>query len=143
MTDISAAELAAQTLAMIDGPLALRIDVPWPPPLCWPNGRTLNHRAKAGQVKKLRGWAQMATWEAMNRQGKFWSDSQSIPVHIIVHAKAKGKLPDKDNCISAVKAALDGIAERIGVNDRWFAAPTVEFATPRDDRFVIIIGDRA
>lgn len=137
-----AAELAAQTLAMIDGPMTLRIDLPWPTPLLWPNGRTRSHQAKAREIKAYRNWSDLATLEAVQDQGKFWSDSRSIPVHIIVHAKALGKLPDKDNCIAAAKAALDGAAGRIGINDRWFAAPTVEFATPREGRFVIIIGDR-
>jgi hypothetical protein len=63
-----------------------------------------------------------------------------VRVHIVVHAKPKGPLPDRDNCVAAAKAYLDGIAQRLGVNDRHFATPTVEFAAPRDGRFVIEIG---
>ena len=63
-----------------------------------------------------------------------------IPVRLVVHPKPKGPKPDRDNCVAAAKAMLDGIADALKVNDRRFEAPSVTFATPRDGRFVVEIG---
>lgn len=122
----------------------IRVELPWPHKALWPNGRP-HHMAKAREVKKHRQWANTATLAAYGAFAEVLFDhlfDDPIPIHIIVHAKPKGPLPDKDGCVSASKAFLDGIADRLGINDRHFAAPTVEFATPRDGRFIIEIGAR-
>jgi len=118
----------------------LRIELPWPDKILWPNGSEGNRHAKARHAKNNRKWGYGAALFAMKQQGKFYSVAQRIPVKLIVHAKAKGPLPDKDNCVSAAKHLLDGISDAIGVNDRRFASPVVEFASPRDGRFVVELG---
>ena len=118
----------------------IQVDLPYPHIALWPNGRP--HRAeKARQVKKHRQWAHDATmadpgWRA-------FVPTESIPVHIIVSRKAAGVYPDKDNVVAAAKSLLDGIAQRLGVNDCLFAAPTVEFIAPITGRFLIQIGGAA
>lgn len=132
-------ELAAQVLTAMDGPRSLAVNIVWPAKILWPNGR--GHWAvKAKAVKKARQWAQVAAREALQAQGWPTVVTQPIPIKLIVYAMYKGPLPDRDGCISACKSALDGIADIIGINDRHFAAPTVEFATPRDGRIVVEIG---
>lgn len=121
----------------------IRVALPFPDKILWPNGRTRSHMAKARAVKRHRAWADIAALEAAQKGGIHADTQGPIPVLLIVHAKRMGPLPDKDNCVAAAKAYLDGIAQRLGVNDRCFAAPTVEFAAPRDGRFVIEIGDAA
>jgi hypothetical protein len=90
---------------------------------------------KAREAKKLRRDALFATKAASIRIG-----DSPIPVHIIVKPKRLGRLPDADNCVAAAKAALDGIADALGINDRHFAAPTVEISDERTGQFIITIG---
>jgi len=112
------------------------IVLPFPAPVLWPNGRTLNHKFKAAAFKKAREQAAWAAKAANVRVG-----NSPIPVHLIIKPKAKGPAPDADNCVSACKAYLDGIAAAIGINDRHFAAPTVEIDGERSGQFVICIGE--
>ena len=112
------------------------IVLPFPPKVLWPNGRTLNHKFKAAAFKKAREQAAWAAKAANVRVG-----DSPIPVHLIIKPKAKGPAPDADNCVSAAKAYFDGIASAIGINDRHFAAPTVEIDGERSGQFVICIGE--
>ncbi|WP_374412715.1 hypothetical protein [Novosphingobium colocasiae] len=121
----------------------IRIDLPYPHLALWPNGRA--HRSEvARQVKKHRAWAHDATmadpgWRAFapTLQGVALG---TVPVHLIVSRKAAGVYPDRDNTVAAAKSLLDGIAQRLGINDKLFAAPTVEFIAPITGRFLIQIG---
>lgn len=117
----------------------IRVDLPFPHKLLWPNGSRCTHRAVAGQKKAHRAWADLATVEAL-QGGSVDLAQRPIAIKIIVHAKPRGPLPDRDNCVAAAKSLIDGIAQRLGVNDIAFSAPTVEFSTPRDGRFVIEVG---
>jgi crossover junction endodeoxyribonuclease RusA len=112
------------------------IVLPFPARVLWPNGRTLNHKFKAAAFRKAREQAAWAAKAANVRVG-----DSPIPVHLIVKPKAKGPAPDADNCVSACKAYFDGIAAAIGINDRHFAAPTVEIDGERSGQFVICIGE--
>jgi len=112
------------------------IVLPFPPKVLWPNGRTLNHKFKAAAFKKAREQAAWAAKAANLRVG-----NSPIPVHLIVKPKAKGAAPDADNCVSACKAYFDGIAAAIGINDRHFAAPTVEIDGERSGQFIITVGE--
>lgn len=111
------------------------IDLPYPHKTLWPNGRG-HWRAVHRETQKHRQWAQFATLEAMDHHAVA---EGFVPtgITIRVHAKPTGPYPDKDNCIAACKAMLDGIADGLGVNDRDFPAPKVEFAKPREGRFVV------
>ncbi len=111
----------------------MTVDLPFPHKLLWPNGGRGNPRAVAGEVKKHKQWAFAATLEALGRVPGF--TPTSITIH--VHAKPKGPLPDKDNCIAAAKSSLDGIAAALKATDRHFPAPLVVFANERDGRFVV------
>ena len=108
------------------------IDLPYPAKALWPNGRARYH-AKARATNDHRDWAYLATMEAMGRAAGFVPTA----ITIYVHAKPKGPLPDKDNCIAAAKSSLDGIADALRVNDRSFPAPLVVFSPERDGRFVV------
>jgi crossover junction endodeoxyribonuclease RusA len=113
----------------------MKLDLPYPDKALWPNGRP-HHMAKARQVKKHREWA----WIAARADLSAFRACDPVPVRITVHGKPRGPLPDKDGVIGAAKSYLDGIADAIRVNDRTFAAPTVEFAADRTGRFVIEVG---
>lgn len=109
--------------------------LPYPHKALWPNGRA-HWAAKAREVKKHRQWAAFAAKAASLRLG-----DSPIPVAITVCPKRHGVAPDADNCAAAAKAYLDGIADALGINDRHFAAPTVEVSPERTGQFIIKIGE--
>lgn len=117
----------------------MKVLLPWPDKLLWPNGPRGNHFAVSAAKKRYRHDAEWATIAARGPAKTFEHDGE-IPIRLIIRAKPKGPLPDKDNCIAAVKVALDAIASQIGVNDRFFAAPTVEFAEPRNGTIEVCLG---
>lgn len=117
----------------------MRIFLPWPDKLLWPNGSEGNRFAKSAAKKAARHDASWAAIEARQTFGAFQWDGGEVSVKLVVHAKPKGPLPDKDNCIAACKVQLDAIAAEIGVNDRHFAAPVVEFANPRIGRIEVVL----
>jgi crossover junction endodeoxyribonuclease RusA len=112
------------------------IVLPFPARVLWPNGRTLNHKFKAAAFRKAREQAAWAAKAANVRVG-----NSPIPVHLIIKPRAKGPAPDADNCVSAAKAYLDGIASAVGINDRYFSAPTVEISKERTGQFIITVGE--
>lgn len=115
------------------------VQLPWPDKLLWPNGSRGNMHQVSRLKKSYRHAAEWATIEARQRHGLPAFGEGEIPVKLVVYAKPKGVLPDKDNCVAAVKVALDGIAAQVGVNDRRFAAPVVEFAPERTGRIEVIL----
>lgn len=110
--------------------------LPFPHKLLWPNGSRGHPRAVAGQKKKHKAWAHTA---ALADRALF-VPADDIGLHIIVHAKPRGPLPDRDNVVAAVKSYQDGISLALGVDDKHFATPTVEFADTRTGEFVIRVG---
>lgn len=103
----------------------LRIELGWPAKELSPNGRA--HRMVVARFKKAA--KNEAGWATKIANPIRWAPAgETVKVHVIAHPKPDGPLPDKDNLIASIKAHLDGIAEVIGINDRDFEAPTVEFA---------------
>lgn len=116
----------------------IRVDLAFPAKVLWPNGSEGNRFAKAAARRRARADAWGMTYDAPSSVQRALAASEGIlAVKLTVHAKPKGKLPDRDNCIAACKSYLDGIADALGIDDKRFAAPTVEFAQPRNGRFVI------
>ncbi len=113
------------------------VSLTFPHKYLWPNTRPRAHAAHRREARKHRKWAALATREAMQGETSFNAGDGPYPIKIIVYGKQRGPLPDKDNCIAAAKSSLDGIADALGVNDRHFEAPTVEFAEARESRFVV------
>ena len=97
--------------------------LPFPDKILWPNGRTKAHQWKAARTKEHKRWAYIASLEADIGEQYL----SPVEIRLTVYPKARGPLPDQDNCIAAAKAYLDGIADAIGVNDRDFTAPIVSY----------------
>ncbi len=113
------------------------IQLPYPNKSLWPNGRA-HWGAKSKEMKKHKAWAYAAAYSAL-RGLKYVPDGNRIPVRLTVGGKSSGALPDKDNCISAAKAYLDGIALALGVNDSLFDPQPVHFSG-RNSQFVFEVG---
>lgn len=113
----------------------MKIELPYPAKELWPNGRP-HWAAKARETKKLREYAY---WLAKASSGLEIGNG-AIPVRITVYPKRYGPVPDRDNCVAAIKAGLDGISDALGINDRHFAAPVVTIAPERTSKFVVEVG---
>ena len=113
------------------------IQLPYPDKSLWPNGRA-HWGARATATKKHREWAYMATKAAIGSDA-YVPTSERIPIRLTVSCKSRGVEPDKDNCLAASKAYLDGIAAALGINDNLFDPQPVHFSG-RQSNFTIEVG---
>ena len=100
-------------------------DLPFPAKALWPNGRS-HWAEKARAVRSHRGWAKVA---ALSAGVKSLPTGFGYGVAIKVYPKTANAI-DRDNCVSAAKAYLDGIADALGVDDRTFDTPSISFGEP-------------
>lgn len=105
------------------------IELAFPHDALWPNKRA-HWAVKARETKKHRHNAHWAMKVVLNEPPFFPRRDGPVQLTWMVHPKTSGPAPDKDNCVSALKAYQDGISDALGVNDRDFATP------------VILIGER-
>lgn len=95
------------------------IELPWPSATLSPNSR-VHWRTKAGATKSAKNTAWVLTKEAMFRAAiKSGVMAGPIGLAITFHPK-QDRNRDLDNCQAMMKAALDGIALALGVNDTHF-----------------------
>lgn len=115
------------------------LQLPFPHEVLWPNGgNKWPHGMIADQKRKHRKWAFMAAKTALGG-AKYQNTGERIPIRLIVSARSRGPLPDKDNCLAAAKSLLDGIADALGVNDNLFDPQPVHFSG-RQSNFTIEVG---
>jgi hypothetical protein len=133
-SESSGTEACAEGVGVVTDPL--EIDVGFPAHELSPNARVhkmVEHRFKKA-AKNEAGWA---TKIAMPVN---WAPAgEKVKVHLVCHLAKGAKQWDEDNLVAAVKGHLDGIAEVIGINDRNFAAPTVEWAERTNGRGKMIV----
>ena len=102
----------------------------WPNKALWPNGGHGHHFAVHRAKKAARQEAQVeALASGIRRQ-------ERAHIHVTWFPKAKGPPPDKDNCIASFKAAQDGIAAALGMNDRDI---TTSYHVSQDRRGVVVV----
>lgn len=102
----------------------LTIELSWPAPELSPNAR-VHHMAKhrfAKAAKIEAGWATKIS------RPFDWAHDGPLAVHITAYPPEGWRTGDNDNLIARLKSHFDGIAAVLGVNDRQFAAPTVQWA---------------
>lgn len=100
----------------------MKVILPWPDRRLSPNAR-IHWRAKAPVTAKARQDAAYLTYEAMN--GGVREARQRFAGNDPIAYKVTFYPPDKrhrddDSMIASFKAARDGIADALGVNDRRF-----------------------
>lgn len=109
----------------------MKVTLPWPDARLSPNAR-LHWRRKSEAVKRARWDASYAVLEAANGSlgeiRRELVDLTRIPIAFRFHAP-DNRHRDDDNMVASIKAARDGIADALGVNDRRFVA-SYEFADP-------------
>ena len=96
----------------------ITINLPWPDKVLSPNART-HWATKARAVKVARKYGHCVTLAAGMNANTFKGYDGVLHLWIDYYAKTRN-YPDSDNCLSASKAYLDGIADALGVNDRRF-----------------------
>lgn len=94
----------------------LRVELPWPDKRLSPNSRT-HWRPKAEAVAAARHAAKYLCFNAMGRQGYV---PVARPRVSYTFCPPNRQRRDLDNLIAAHKAANDGIADALNVNDRDF-----------------------
>lgn len=116
------------------------IELPFPHKLLWPNGRTRNFMARAGEFKKHKHWGYLAARAIIPRGAVRWTGGR-VQWSATFYPKTRNKIDD-DNARASLKAYQDGIALALGINDSEFDAPTIHFAEPvKGGRVVIVIGE--
>lgn len=119
----------------------IRITVGWPDKALWSNG---GHGHWGTRHKATKAAKSEAEWSTRIAKPRDWThDGNPIPVHIVASPKTANAV-DKQNLISGLKAHFDGIAAGLGVDDKHFEAPTVEWAEPvKGGTVTITIGGTA
>jgi crossover junction endodeoxyribonuclease RusA len=104
---------------------AVTFGLPFPAKILWPNGR--GHWAEKARAVKS---ARQSAWAAALAAGvKSLPVSDAYDIAVTVHPKTRNAI-DADNCVASLKAALDGIADALGVDDRTFNTPSITFGEP-------------
>lgn len=114
------------------------ITLPWPDKALSPNSR-VHWGRKAAAVKAARAVAHLTA--QANGIGPKSVEGYDGKLHLWIDYYPKTRnYPDADNCLSASKAYLDGIADALGVNDRRFVHhPFVKDETFKGGKVVIRI----
>ncbi len=100
------------------------VSLPFPDPSLFPNRRNGKHWTATNAAKvAAREWAEKAAKQA---QGAFIPNDGTLPISIVFVAP-DGRHRDLDNCLSAAKAQIDGIADALGVNDRRFRPILIDY----------------
>ena len=95
--------------------MSFQVTLPWPPTALSPNAR-LHWSAVSKAKKAYRAHCHLLTLEAGLR-GIDWDGE--IHVWIDFYRPTRREM-DHDNCLSRMKAGLDGVADALGVNDNRF-----------------------
>jgi len=95
------------------------VEIPWFNKVLNPNNRA-HWSIVAKARKKQRSDAYFLAY------GNTLEKADSYPLEITFHPPDK-RPRDRDNCLAAIKSALDGIADAWGVDDKNFHFPNPDF----------------
>ena len=119
----------------------MKVTLTLPPRDLSPNRRT-HWGARSRAVKAHRGEAFLMTRKAMSGVGKgghWWAEAGSdILIRATFFYRVKRRR-DRDNAQASLKAALDGIADALGVDDCRFMMTAVELMVDADSPRVEIL----
>lgn len=118
----------------------LVVILPWPDKRLSPNARV--HWRTAWQVKqKAKGDATKAAWAALGTNRPFPYGKPVIPVRYrvaIVATPKDNRRRDEDNLQASLKAALDGIAAAMGIDDHYFRIEGTRILPARPEKRAFI-----
>jgi crossover junction endodeoxyribonuclease RusA len=97
----------------------MRIELNFPSADLFPNRAKGRHWSATYEHKtRERTEAYLLTKQAKNKAKWEWNEKQ-IEIHLTFEMPDK-RHRDIDNCLAASKSALDGVAEALGVDDKFF-----------------------
>lgn len=96
------------------------IDLPWFNPCLAPN-RPKHYREKAAARKKQRADAYLIASSIQNKP-----DGETLTLSV-VFCPPDRRRRDLDNCLSAIKGSVDGIADALNFDDTNFRPITIDF----------------
>ena len=98
---------------------SIEVSLPWPVKEVWPNFRYGNHWRKSW--KQVKAQKDLAFWLASEQIGRqpVPDIKAKWPTHIDIYPPNLRRF-DEDGAIGACKAALDGIADALRVDDSRF-----------------------
>jgi crossover junction endodeoxyribonuclease RusA len=106
---------------------SMTVTLSLPPKALSPNARP-HWAAKARATKAHRGEAFLMTQLAVRRSGIVIDDADDVLIRpLFLHRVRRRR--DRDNALASLKAALDGVAEALGVDDSRFVVGPVRFST--------------
>jgi len=98
----------------------MELELPWFNPCLAPN-RPEHYREKAAARKKQRADAYLIASTIQNKPR-----GETLALSIMFHPPTNHRR-DLDNCLAAIKGAIDGIADAIGIDDTNFRPITIDF----------------
>jgi hypothetical protein len=118
--------------------VGITIELSWPAKELSPNARVhhmVKHRyAKAAKIEA--GWATKIV------RPFDWAHDGPLAVAVTAHPPKNWNTGDSDNIVARLKSHFDGIAEVLGINDRQFQAPTVQWADKTErGKVIVTIGE--
>lgn len=107
-----------------------------PAPETSPNDRS-HYQVKARARKALREAAYLATVSVVNRAVLTSWDTPfpagtTLQLSIVIGWEKGRRAHDSDNAVACVKAAIDGFAHALGIDDSWFTIAGVEQVRDHD-----------
>ena len=95
----------------------LSVHLPWPPSKLSPNARV--HWAELARVKKDYRQACFALCKEAGFQAGLFHPAQDLRLSLEFVPPTRAKR-DLDNCLSSMKAGIDGLSDALQVNDNRF-----------------------
>lgn len=112
-------------------------ELPFPALILWPNGRG-HHMAKHREFQKHKSWACGALKAGL--PPCFKHNGARIDWLVTFYPKTRHAIDD-DNARASLKAYQDGFAVALGIDDKLFNAPRIQFGEPvKGGRVVVQIG---
>lgn len=92
----------------------LKLTLPWPPTALSPNAR--QHWSRLAKAKKA--YREACAWTA-KEQGAQRIQAERLHVSL-VFVPPNRRAHDLDNCLARMKSGLDGLADVLGVDDKFW-----------------------
>jgi crossover junction endodeoxyribonuclease RusA len=99
----------------------MKLELAWFDPCLAPNRQKGGWRKKSAARKTQRTYACLIASTIQNKP-----HGEVLAVNIVFHPPDRRKR-DLDNCLAAMKGAMDGIADALQVDDRIFRPITIDF----------------
>ena len=118
----------------------MRIELDFPPAELFPNRAKGTHWAKLYQLRS--DYRDNSTFLAKHQIKNWKHDGGDIRLKLTFIMSDK-RMRDADNCLAAVKGALDGLADALMVNDKFFQPIEIyrQYGDKSSKKLIVEIGE--